>query len=316
MEERNRQIELLVEAARLYYEHGFSQQQIAGKMGISRPGVSRLLQRAREEGIVKIEIVDPRNRGLALEEKLKAEYRLRDVVVVPSDANSDVIKSRLGQAAASVLMKLAGDGEILAVSWGSTMLEVARRVKERPMSNMVVVQLNGGIAKAEYDTRAGEIAGMIGQKFHAIPYLLPLPAVVDSGELKNAIVADRNIAQTLELARKAKIAMFTVGSFGYDSVLVKADYFSKKDVDMLLSQGAVADICSRIIKTDGNICSPVLNGRTIGIELEELKKKPYSIAVAGGKEKLQAIKAGLEGKYFNMLITDEWVAGELLRQQM
>ncbi|MCK5076910.1 MAG: RNA polymerase subunit sigma-70, partial [Calditrichia bacterium] len=63
---------------------------------------------------------------------------------------------------------------------------------------------------------------------------------------------------------------------------------------------------------DGTICSKDLNNRTIGIELEEIKKKPYSIAVAGGKEKLNAIRAGLKGKYFNVLITDEWIANELL----
>ena len=47
---------LMIETARLYYEHHFSQQLIANKLGISRPGISRLLQRAREAGIVKIEI--------------------------------------------------------------------------------------------------------------------------------------------------------------------------------------------------------------------------------------------------------------------
>jgi deoxyribonucleoside regulator len=94
---------------------------------------------------------------------------------------------------------------------------------------------------------------------------------------------------------------------------VKADYFESDEVDELLKSGAVGDICSRIIKADGTICSEDLNNRTIGIELKELKKKQYSIAVAGGKEKLAAIKAGLNGKWFNSLITDEWVATELLR---
>ena len=84
----------------------------------------------------------------------------------------------------------------------------------------------------------------------------------------------------------------------------------------MLELGAVGDICSRILKADGSICSNDLNSRTIGIELEELKRKPYSIAVAGGKDKLSAIKAALNGKWFNCLITDEWIATELLTTKM
>jgi deoxyribonucleoside regulator len=142
---------------------------------------------------------------------------------------------------------------------------------------------------------------------------MPLPAVVDSAELKMAILSDRNISRTLELGRKADIAMFTIGSFNYNSILVKADYFNDTEVEILLNAGAVGDICSRILTEEGKVCSKELNGRTIGIELEEIKEKPYSIAVAGGKDKLVAIKAGLKGRWFNSLITDEWIATELLK---
>jgi len=303
---------IMVEAARLYYVHQLNQQQIAKKLGISRPGVSRLLQRARDDGIVRIEIVDPSERGSQLEDKLKKQYGLKKVVVVPEDEDVHVVKRRLGQAAVIMLDQIVTEGTILGISWGTTMQEVARQVRSKHIKDVVVVQLNGGISRAEYDTHASEISQKIGEKYRAIPFLLPLPAVVDQSDLKRAIVSDKNIARTLELARKAEIAIFTIGSFGHQSVLVKADYFEIDEVDSLLSRGAVGDICSRIISYDGKICSDELNSRTIGIELEELKRKQYSIAVAGGKEKLQAIKAGLQGQWFNTLITDEWVAFELL----
>jgi len=314
MPENSNHISLLVEVARLYYEHDFSQQQIARKLGISRPGVSRLLQRARDKGIVRIEIFDPTEHGTLLEKKLQKKFGLKKVLVVPNDnEETQIIKKRLGRVAVTLLNQLVEEGLILGVSWGTTMQEVARQVRKKPVEDMIVVQLNGGISRAEYDTHATEIAQKISEKYRAIPFLLPLPAVVDSADLKRAIISDRNISRTLNLARKSKVAIFTIGSFNHDSVLVKADYFEREEVDSLLKQGAVGDICSRIITHDGKICSPELNSRTIGIELEELSKKRYSIAVAGGKEKLQAIHAGLRGHLFNILITDERVAEELLR---
>jgi deoxyribonucleoside regulator len=303
-----------IEAAKLYYEHQLSQKEISKKLGVSRPTVSRLLQQARDNGIVKIEIIDQAEIGTKLEAALIKKFRLKKVVVVPND-NDDIkiIKKRLGKAAVLMVDKLISEGTILGISWGTTMQQVAQQVSPRRVKNMVVVQLNGGISRAELDTHASEIAKTIGESYRAVPYLMPLPAVVDNANLKKAILSDKNISRTLDLGRKADIALFTVGSFGFNSVLVKAEYFEPNEVDELLQSGAVGDICSRILKADGTICSNDLNNRTIGIELEELKKKQYSIAVAGGKDKLIAIQAGLKGKWFNSLITDEWIASELLR---
>lgn len=306
-------VSILVETARLYYEYGLSQDQIAKKLGISRPGVSRLLKQGRDRGIIKIEIIDPYERGTKIEFELKNKFGLKQAVVVPHNGrDTHKIKDRLGLAAITLLDSLLKTGSIIGISWGTTMQAVTRKLKSRRIKNMVVVQLNGGISRADYDTHASEITQKIGENYQAAPYLLPLPAVVDSAHVKQTIISDKNISRTLKLARQADIAMFTVGSFGYNSVLVKADYFEQNEVDELLKRGAVGDICSRIIDHNGQLCSQELDARTIGIELDELKNKPYSIAVAGGKEKLRAIRAGLKGSWFNILITDEFIANELL----
>ena len=48
----------LVRASRLYYELGETQNTIAELLGVTRPQVSRMLKRARAEGIVEIRILD------------------------------------------------------------------------------------------------------------------------------------------------------------------------------------------------------------------------------------------------------------------
>jgi deoxyribonucleoside regulator len=313
MKDKQKHLVMIVEAARLYYEHQFSQQQIAQKLHISRPGVSRLLQHARQQGIVKIEIIDPGEQGTQLESQLKREFQLKRVIVVPDDGDDlRIIKSRLGRAAAILLNDLLYPGVIVGISWGTTMLEVARHVSKKRFQSTIIVQLNGGVSRAEYDTHASEVTQKIAESFGGIPYLLPLPAIVDRADVKAAILSDKNITRTLQIAREARMALFTIGSFGYDSVLVKSDYFEPEEVEALLKTGAVGDVCSRIIRYDGTICSKELDARTIGIELAELKQKEYRIAVAGGREKLAAIRAALRGKIFNMLITDEWIAAKLL----
>ena len=43
---------------------------------------------------------------------------------------------------------------------------------------------------------------------------------------------------------------------------------------------------------------------TIGIDIQVLRKVPRSIGIAGGIEKLSAIKGEINGRYINTLITD------------
>jgi len=315
MTKKIKNITTLVKAARLYYQYNFNQQQIAKEIGVSRPGVSRLLQQARDEGIVEIKINDPGKKGTDLENNLKEKYNLNKVIIVPGE-DSEFLTKNLGKAAAIFLDEIIRENMVLGVSWGTTMLEMKNQISPKTMKNMTVVQLNGGVSRAEYNTHASEVTQKIGESYNAIPYLLPLPAIVDNSALKNAIVSDRNITNTMNLAKKAEVAFFTIGSFDYDSLLVKSDYFTKKEVKELLDKGAVGDICSRIINQAGEICSEDLNDRTIGIDLQELKTKRYSIAVAGGKKKYSAIKAALNGQLFNTLITDSVNAEKLLNEDV
>lgn len=62
---------LLSKVSKLYYERGLNQQEIADKLHLSRPKVSRLLQQAQEEGIVQITVHSPPGTFADLEEALE-----------------------------------------------------------------------------------------------------------------------------------------------------------------------------------------------------------------------------------------------------
>jgi DNA-binding transcriptional regulator LsrR (DeoR family) len=64
---------------------------------------------------------------------------------------------------------------------------------------------------------------------------------------------------------------------------------------------------------DGKICNSTLQGRVFAMPVELLLKVPYSIGVAGGKLKAEAILGALRGKYINILITDNLAAEKILK---
>lgn len=305
----------VVRAAKMYYQLDYSQQSIAKELGISRPSVSRLLQEAKERGIVQIQIIDPDQDVQELEEELQEKFQLKQCVVTDSPVNEDqVIKEEIGRKAAEYIHSIVKDGDIIGTTWGTTINEVAKQMEQKSVHDVTVTQLNGGVSYSETNTYAAEILNYLGRAFHTSPHFLPLPAVVDHLVVKEAIVSDRHIRHVLDLGREANIALFTVGNRHEDSALVKADYLTPADVEVLKERNAVGDICSRMIDIEGNICDEGINARTIGIDLAELRKKEHTVLIAGGMQKADAIIGALRGKYANTLITDQYTAKVLMEK--
>lgn len=298
----------IIEAAKLYYQLDYSQQEIAKKLDVSRPTVSRLLKTAKDSGIVEITIHNPVEAGELLTDSLKNKFDLKEVIVTSvSEYDNTLIKRHLGEVAANYVNRIVKDSDIIATSWGTTVHEIAKRLQPKPLSQTTIVQLNGGVSHSESKTYASEIIHLFGEAFNTQTFMLPLPAIVDHIVVKQAIEADRHIHKILDLGKKANIAIFSVGTPVVDSVLLQAEYLSSEDQHLIQSK-AVGEICSRFFDKNGEVCVESLNSRTIGIELHELAKKEKSILVAGGPKKFDSIYGALKGKYANVLITDQHTA--------
>ncbi|HHU49434.1 MAG TPA: RNA polymerase subunit sigma-70 [Clostridiales bacterium] len=250
----------------------------------------------------------------SIELSVREKFGLLKVIAIPTiDAETDII-SRIGKAAGRYLDNIIKDNDIIGTAWGTTLYNFSTNVVPRgDLKNITVVQLCGGISNIEKNIFASEIPKNLADMYKGTPYILPLPAVVDNSRVKEIILREKNISKVLDIANKANIAIFTMGPFGYDGALSRAGYISHDDVDRLIKKGAVGDICTRIIDIDGNVCDENLNNRTIGIELDELKKKEYRIGVAVGENRLNCIYAALKKQYANVLITDEEIALKLLK---
>ncbi|MBO2518396.1 MAG: RNA polymerase subunit sigma-70 [Firmicutes bacterium] len=307
-------VEVLVKVARLAYDHGLSQGEIAKRIGTSRSTVSRMLREARERGIVTVVIHDPTERAEKLSQALKETYGLKEAIVVPTELESEpAVRPLLAQAVVGLLADVVRDNDIVGVSWGRTMGEIARRLHPMTKRGVSVVQLNGGLNRADLPGYPNYVTGRFAQAFGATAYVLPVPAIVRMPALRRELESDPATKTVLDLARNASVALFSVGVIGVESVLVQSGYLQLHELQQLQLRGAVGDVIGRYYDSRGQICDRELDSRTIGIELAELKEKRYAIAVAGGVEKRQAIRGGLLGGYFNTLVTDQFTALELVK---
>lgn len=304
----------LVKIANLYYVDGWTQQQIAKKVGVSRPVISKMIQKAKDVGIVEVYIKDENVHTVDLEKKLENKFEMQDVVVVPSmGLTPDMTRRAVGQAAGRYLARhLKSDVERLGISWGTTLAEVVKEYPFERRENMNVVPLVGGMGTKSVEIHANHLAYELAKKMNGKCCYLYAPAIVETEELKERLIKMDDIAQVLEEGKNVEVALIGIGNPHRGSTMKDIGYLQDVDIQSLKKAGAIGDISSRFFDQDGTPIENDLNMRIIGLSLKDLKKIPTVIGVVEGVYKAESIIAALQGGYMQILIIDEETARSLL----
>ena len=142
------ELRLITRVARLYHEQGLKQPEIAARLRLSQPKVSRLLRQALDEGIVRITVRVPTGTHPDLEERLQQRFGLEDAVVVDVTPDGDELVAReLGTAAAFYLESTVRSGDVIGISsWSATLLAMVDSLDPVPtVRDTKVVQILGGV---------------------------------------------------------------------------------------------------------------------------------------------------------------------------
>ena len=306
------QIKQAVQVSKLYYLDGVTQAEIGKKLNLSRPTISRLLQFAREKNIVKISINDPLSNIEDLQHQLKEKYQLKDVIISTPESNETAeILSSLGKATARYLDKKVKDNDVIGVSWGRTLVSVARQLIPNDRKNVQVIYLKGTVANSTHNNYVVEVTKCFNKCYHTQAQILPLPLIFENKQIKEMVIKDKFINEILDTGKRTSVALFTVETTEQGATLFELGYFNDQQIKTL-QEKAAGGLVSRFIDERGKIVDDQLNDRTVAIALDDLKQARESVLIAGGMNKLKAIKAALAGKYANVLVTDSLVAQHLL----
>lgn len=308
----NDELALLLQVSRLYYENDQTQEEIASVLGLSRAKVSRLLQQAREQGIVQITIRDPLVTDDVLSQQLVLAFGLQAAVVVP--AGPAWVNRSLGQAAAHYLAKSLQDGDTIGIGWGRTLNEVVGALRRRErQAHVHVLPLIGGLGQVSPSFQVNELAQRLATAFGGTWQCLYAPAILESQEALNALAAQPDIQRITERWSHLKFALVGIGNTDFQSEVrvLFIDYLRPEVQDSLRAAGAAGDICVRFFDGRGRRCPS--NVSVLGIDLAQLRAVEQVIAVAGGANKVDAILGALRGGYVRVLITDTVAAQGILQ---
>jgi DNA-binding transcriptional regulator LsrR (DeoR family) len=304
---------LLSKVSTLYYDRDQTQQEIAERLRLSRPTVSRLLHEARQLGIVRITIAAPRGLHIELETLLEDRFKLRTVQVVPTEPGRDPerLRREIGAAAAAYLARTLRPNETIGMSWGATLSAMVQAMASLPSSGVRVVQTLGGIGPPDTEAYAAQLVRRLARLLGAAAVILPAPGIVATPAVRDVLRDDPHVRAALRELDSLDTVFVGLGSLATNPVLNDEHSLPRGTRAELLEAGAVGDIALRFFDARGVPVRTSLDERILGITTEQLRKVPRVVAVAGGPEKADAIFAALGAGIVNVLITDQTTAEAL-----
>ncbi|WP_373427067.1 sugar-binding transcriptional regulator [Pseudarthrobacter siccitolerans] len=300
----------------MYYLQDLTMDAIARELRTSRSTVSRLLSSARDSGLVQVQIRNPLDTAPELEGLIRRRFGV-DVHVVPvvETLNEAETLDRVAMQAARTIGPLVDSNAIIGVAWGSTLSAVSRQLTRKITHDSVIVQLNGaGNMHTTGITYASDIMRRFGSAYGARVEQFPVPAFFDHAATKTAMWNERSVQRILALQAKMSIAIFGVGSVDadYPSHVYAGGYLDENDLKILANSDVVGDVATVFFRSDGSSDGIVLNERSTGPALSELRQVRRRICVVSGVSKINGLKGALAAGLATDLILDEATARRLV----
>ena len=309
----------MVKIARKYYEDKMTQAEIASLYGISRQKVQRLLDQGERNGVIQVFIRPPLHIHENLENQLERLYGLREAVVVDVEPrwNSDVLRAGIGLGAAEYLLRVMRDHLRIVISWGETLLYMARSLAQlstvKKFNNTHIIQGLGFVSESGKDSHSGEIVNIIASVLGAQKHLLSAPGVTASREARDIFLKDPNVSEVLHMAKSADIALLGIGVLTRDTIVMRGkNNIAWSEMEDLRKRGAVGDITLRFFDRHGVLVPSDVDQRVVGLNLDEIRCIENVVGIAGGLGKVEAIHGALAGKLIKVLVTDNVTAQELI----
>ncbi len=302
-------LDLIVRAAWLYHGDGLTQAQVAKRLFVSRQTVGRLLEAARAQGVVRIEIDARCLSALDLATRLRDTFGLSDAIVVPRDDDTPKptgrVNERVASALAAYVRRYLHPGAVVGVGWGDTVARALSMLAEESLEGVTLASAAGSI-QAISQSLAGD------PKVAHHLRVVPAPLLVSSPEAASMLRAEQTVREVLELASSATVTLTGVGAAGPGASAVRSQLLTEAEVASYAAMGAVGDMLGEWFDAHGRIVSEATSNRRIGLSLDQLRTMPNVVAVAGGREKAEAVLGAIRGGYIKVLVTDETTAEELL----
>ena len=304
---------LMSEIADLYYNQGMTQQEIARRYDCNRFKIAKMIQSAREEGIVEITIHKPSKRHKLLEQDLMETFQLSNAIVLDTrDLSRAEAMSVIGKTSAQYLEHLLTPGSTIGVTWGKTIRSVVSALDQKTQNPVNAVQLCGCFRHLNSSDGSRSITHTIAMRFNGEYFYMNLPIYINDEQARNAMLREPLVESTLNATRKMDVVLTGVGSrssLPFNNPVLQS-YIT--EADRKEEANCLGSIYGHVLDRDGRIANISLNHKIVAASLQDILTTPHKIAVATGRHKVDILIACMQNRYINELITDRATAEQIL----
>lgn len=302
---------MLGRVAELHYKHGMTHQQVADLLGLSRVQVTRLLGRARAEGVVEIRVHSDEPIFPVEQTALMSRFGLESVWLAPSFDSPEETLDSIGAVGASYLRSVLKPGMTVAVGLSSTLARIAPQLSVDPMEVTFVPAIGSRPAR-DGTVNPHQVAELLAEATRGRAGHLPSPFLASSAETAQLISKEPDIAHTLNQARMADLGVFGLGGTKVHTGILVDTLDMDMEAGELKDSGVVGDISAAFFNHRGETVRSAVSERIVGLGMDEILALPHRAAFAGGHDKVDSIRGALNGRIITTLVTDIDTARALL----
>ena len=267
----NYEEELMIKIAWYYYIENLTQQEIAKILGINRIKILRLLDKAKENGLITFQIRNNNAKRFDMENTFKELFHLNDILIIPSVPSSDSLNDSLAQAASMYINQRIKENSYINMGYGDTPSRILNYMAQRSESPINVISLTGGVNYYLPNTQSNI--------FNARLHLIPSPLILSSASIMEELKKETAIQRIAKMALISDFTVVGIGGVDTNATIIKNAILTPDDYLLLKKQGAVGDILSHFIDINGNLVDTDLEKRLMSPALTDIEK--YNNVVAG-----------------------------------
>ena len=303
---------LAIRAAWLHYAGGLTQAAVAKRLGLPGVKAHRLIARAVAEGVVKVTIDGEIVECAMLEDQLCARYGLDHCEVAPDLGEDGMPLRALGLAGAGFLRREIERGEhrVIGLGHGRTLAAAVRQLPRFDARAVRFVAVLGGLTR-NYAANPHDVMHTLAEKTGAQAFVMPVPFFANSEGDRAVLLSQPGVRDIFDLSNSATLTFVGMGTADAGAQLVASGMIEAREIAEINAAGGVGEMMGYFFDATGRVLDTTLSARTLSVDLNRGQDQRI-VVIAGGAEKVAAIRAVLNSGRLSGLITDEATARALM----
>ena len=299
---------LTLEVCRRFHLDGWTKSAVADHFGLSRFQVARMLERARDQGWVRIEVDAPAWVDAELGDRVRDRLGLRHAVVVRAESPGAMTRAEMAWAIARLVEGVLTTDDVLGLAWSRTIAAAVERMQIVP--RIPVVQLTGALPRPDEGSSV-ELVRRFASTSGGPAYVFYAPMILNDTWAAESMRGQPEVAGAMDQLKAVTVALIAVGGWAPGASTLY-DGMTPADRAEVVGCGVLGEISGVFIGPDGALPRPPISDRLLCPSAAALAAVPHVIAAVPGEHRAAVVSSAVASGVVGSVVISQSTAEDLL----